>query len=34
MEGGIRPRDINIIEAVDGFGGRTYMEDAFMPFPL
>jgi hypothetical protein len=23
-----------ILEAVNGFGGRTQTEDAFMPFPL
>jgi hypothetical protein len=34
VDGGIRPGDIMILEAVNGFGGRTQTEDAFMTFPL
>ena len=34
VEEGMQPGDITILKVVDGFGGRTQIEDAFMSFFL
>lgn len=34
VEGGMRPKDITILEADVGFGGRAQRDEEFAPFPL